>query len=88
MGTDGLSLEEEVEMKCRVDVSAPVHVSNAAPPGREVTTALEDTVPRSGGPKLEDFTLQKLILDKFSLYGALHRIACENYFLNKLKSHL
>lgn len=69
-------------MQCLANISEHVQTAKARlHPEREgydlikVTAALQGDSSRAGGQKMESSIWQKLILDKFRLYSALHRMA-------------
>lgn len=69
-------------MQCQANISEHVQTAKAClHPEREgydlikVTAALQGDGSRAGGQKMENSIWQKLILDKFRLYTALHRMA-------------
>ena len=76
LGHGRLLLWQEIGRKCQVDKNA--HVENARwdpRPGREgpkESAVFGEMVPQSGGPWMENFTLQKLIAGESSLHRALH----------------
>lgn len=76
LGHGRLLLWQEIGRKCQVDKNAHVEIARWDPrPGREVpkeSAVFGEMVPQSGGPWMENFTLQKLIAGESSLHRALH----------------
>lgn len=75
LGTDSLSWQHKVGMKCQADIDAQMQSAKPWGPAREdcivpeASHSLGEMLPRAGEPKMKVFTLQKLMPDKLSLYS-------------------